>query len=141
MNPLSLSLAPLMSLMSLMSLRFRAMTLLSCLAAAGVLALSGVSAAADTAAEETAAGVREPATASKPPEPQPEESPAGFFVGAEVFLGYSERQGTGHPYYDGFWAGDRPFTPSVAYGRWDDGKGHAAKLSFGLGRVFNGPGH
>lgn len=57
--------------------------------------------------------------------------------GVDAYGGTSTRPGNRRT-SDGYWAGNGPILPSVAYVRWEDGKGRAMKLSMGLGSAFNG---
>lgn len=58
-------------------------------------------------------------------------------LGLELYSGGSTLDG--HRFLsDGMWAGTEATYPSVLYGHWENGKGHAAKLALGLGRSFHG---
>ena len=55
--------------------------------------------------------------------------------GVDLYAGASSLKSQGR-FRDGFWAGSGPAFPSVAYLNWDNGKGSAAKLSIGAGKMY-----
>ncbi len=81
------------------------------------------------------------AAAAAPVTPAPAETVAPaepFKYGVDAYLGTSNLSGNGR-FTDGFWAGSAAAYPSVAYVRWENGRGSAAKLSLGAGRLYTGP--
>lgn len=77
-----------------------------------------------------------PVTPAAPVEPAEPTEP--FKYGVDAYLGTSNLAGNGR-FTDGFWAGSAAAYPSVAYIHWENGRGSAAKLSLGTGRLYTGP--
>jgi hypothetical protein len=68
----------------------------------------------------------------------PEARTRPFKLGIDAFTGRSNIDDY-RRYSDNMWAGYGPFVPSVAYVQWQNQRGAAAKLSLGLGSLFNSP--
>ena len=102
--------------------------------AAGLCSACSLPAAADGDGEDpAAAAVAPPATAAAEP-----AAGSPIKVGIDSYVGVSNLEGS-RRFSDGFWAGSAAAYPSLAYLRWDNGKGYAAKVSAGFGRMYTGP--
>lgn len=76
-----------------------------------------------------------------PPAPADPETPApaepSLKVGVEDWIGTSNLDGK-RTYSDGIWVGSSFASPSVAYVKWDNAKGSAARVSVGMGELYTG---